>query len=90
MPPRVTYKLRGAKHSYGGGSSFATSDWNTEQDAICPFCGTKTRAVQMKLAQHNCYGFLCPAAGKTLEQAEQIKLDENGEVEGDGEIDTEV
>jgi len=90
VTPRVQYKLRGAKHRYGGGSSFAMSDWKTETDAICPFCGTKTRAVQMRMIQHNCYGFICPAVGKTVEQAANIKLDENGRAEGDGEVDTEI
>lgn len=91
MTPRVEYKLRGARHRFSGGlATFAISDWNTEQDATCPFCGTKTRTVQMRLAQHNCYGFLCPGAGKTVEQAAQITLDEKGAVEGDGETDLEV
>jgi len=91
VTPRVQYKLRGASHRFSGGlATFTVSDWNTEQDVVCPFCGTPTRTVQMRMIQHNCYGFICPAVGKTLEQAANIKLDEDGKAVGDGDTDTEV
>ncbi len=93
MAPRVQYKTRGGSHAFGEGTSFSGSDWNKEHDAECPFCGAQTKMIQNRLAQHNCYGFACPAVGKTYEQAASIVLNEDGSIEGEeweeGELDDE-
>ena len=77
----------GRINGYGGRTKF---NGDSEIEAVCAFCGAKTRIVRGRYVWHNCGGFYCPATDKTPNEAALIKITDCGAVVGEIDEVTDI